>query len=275
MIEQQVYRLRSNRAPYNRGGVHFASTRESVEVDAGLLTEAQLEKLRADPAVSVELVMLEIEVVEADPAVAEAAELAEEIDAALFSATHTADPAAVALGVGVRRDAAAEGAAIAARSGVAPAQPDPLLAERTLVASELARPRAQAPAGGGLVVDPVSAQTDTYAATLAPAWQAGDNGVTLDSPLRERGEAGLIVEPAATPTLEVTETAAAPDVVTERATLTFDQVQSTEGPASAPAETMTAEPFASESTVPVDEAVVVDASVDASAPTRGSRKGRG
>lgn len=44
-------RLRSSRAPYTRGGVRFSSNRESVE--AGV-TQAQLDRLNEDPAITVE-----------------------------------------------------------------------------------------------------------------------------------------------------------------------------------------------------------------------------
>lgn len=48
-------RLKSRRAPYTRGGVRFASTRDAVVLKGDQLTDAQLEKLAADIAVSIQL----------------------------------------------------------------------------------------------------------------------------------------------------------------------------------------------------------------------------
>lgn len=48
-------RLKSRRAPYTRGGVRFASTTDPVVLKGDQVTDAQLEKLAADIAVSIQL----------------------------------------------------------------------------------------------------------------------------------------------------------------------------------------------------------------------------
>lgn len=48
--------LRSSRAPYTRGGIGFASNREDVVVPGDQITDAQLEKLADDAAISISLV---------------------------------------------------------------------------------------------------------------------------------------------------------------------------------------------------------------------------
>lgn len=48
-------RLKSRRAPYMRGGVRFASPRDAVVLKGDQLSDAQLEKLAADIAISIKL----------------------------------------------------------------------------------------------------------------------------------------------------------------------------------------------------------------------------
>lgn len=50
------FRLKSSRAPYTRGGIRFASTREAVVVPGAALSDDQLERLKADQAVTIEVV---------------------------------------------------------------------------------------------------------------------------------------------------------------------------------------------------------------------------
>lgn len=53
--DQIEVRLKSRRAPYTRGGVRFTSTRDAVVLKGDQVTDAQLEKLAADSAVSIQL----------------------------------------------------------------------------------------------------------------------------------------------------------------------------------------------------------------------------
>lgn len=54
--DQMDVHLKSRRAPYTRGGVRFGSNREEVIVPGDQITDAQLDKLAADPAISIALV---------------------------------------------------------------------------------------------------------------------------------------------------------------------------------------------------------------------------
>ncbi|QQQ17752.1 hypothetical protein JIP62_10450 [Brevundimonas vitis] len=54
--DQMDVHLKSRRAPYTRGGVRFGSNRDEVVVPGDQITDAQLDKLAADPAISIALV---------------------------------------------------------------------------------------------------------------------------------------------------------------------------------------------------------------------------
>lgn len=49
-------RLHSRRAPYRRAGVGFASTRTPVVIPADDLTDGQLDRLSADPVITIEVI---------------------------------------------------------------------------------------------------------------------------------------------------------------------------------------------------------------------------